>query len=75
MPYAWSSSISSGKDGSAAAPKERDVTRPPLVQQVLHVLEILHVAALVRGHRNGLGVFLDGTVVTTSSYDSGRARV
>ena len=50
------------KDGSAAAAENADVARTALVQEVFHVLEILHVAALVGGHGNGLSVFLDGTV-------------
>ena len=48
------------QNGSAAAAKDADVPRAPLVQQVLHVLEVLHVPALVGGHGDGLGVFLDG---------------
>jgi len=48
------------KDGAAATTKDADVPRAPLVQQVLHVLEVLHVPALVGGHGDGLGVFLDG---------------
>ena len=45
---------------SAAAPKDFDVTRPPLVQQVLHVLEVLHVSPLIGGHGDGLRIFLNG---------------
>ena len=36
-----------GKDGSATAAENTDVARTALVQEVFHVLEILHVAALV----------------------------
>ena len=48
------------QDGASAAAKNADVPCAPLVQQVLHVFEVLHVPALVGGHGDGLGVFLDG---------------
>ncbi len=31
-------------------------------EQVVHVFEVFHVAALVARHRNGVGIFLDRTV-------------
>ena len=48
------------QDGASAAAKNSDVPCAPLVQQVLHVFEVLHVPALVGGHGDGLGVFLNG---------------
>ena len=50
------------KDGSSASSVDSDVARPALVQEVLHVLEVLHVASLVGRHGNGLCIFLDGAV-------------
>ena len=38
------------------------MARPALVQEVFHVLEVLHVASLVGRHGNGLCIFLDGAV-------------
>ncbi len=38
------------------------MTRIPLLQQVEHVFEILHVPALVGGDGNGLHIFLDGAI-------------
>ena len=51
-----------GKNGAAATAEDADVTRSSLVEEVLHVLEVLHVPALIGGHGDGLGVFLDRAV-------------
>ena len=36
--------------------------RALFLQEVVHVLEVFHVATLVGGHGNCLGIFLNGTV-------------
>src|SRR5690606_15728921 len=41
-----------------AAAEDLDVPRSLLFQQVVHVLEVLHVPALVAGHGNGLRILL-----------------
>ena len=51
-----------GQDGAAAAAKNADVAGSFFFQQVLHVLEVLHVSSLVGGHGNGLGIFLNRTI-------------
>ncbi len=51
-----------GQDGAAAATKNADVPGAPVVEQVLHVLEVLHVPTLVGGHGNGLGILLNGAL-------------
>ena len=48
------------KYGSAAAAKDAYVARSALLEQVVHEREVLHVATLVRRHRDGVGVLLDG---------------
>ena len=48
------------ENGSSASTKNPNVPRPAFVQEVLHVLEVLHVSALVGGHGDRLGVFLNG---------------
>ncbi len=50
------------KDGSAAAAENANVTRAFFLQQVVHVFEVLNVPALVRGHGNGIGIFLNGCI-------------
>lgn len=47
-----------GRDGAAAAAKDTDVAGTALAQHVDHVLEVLHVAALVTGQGDAIGVFL-----------------
>ena len=51
-----------GEDGAAPAAEDADVPGPALIEQVLHVFEVFHVASLVGGHGNGLSVFLNGAV-------------
>ena len=51
-----------GEDGAAPTAEDADVPGAALIEQVLHVFEVLHVASLVGGHGNGLGVFLNGAV-------------
>ena len=51
-----------GQNDAAAAAEEFDVARAPLFEEVVHVLEVLVVAALVAGNGNGLGIFLNGAV-------------
>jgi hypothetical protein len=48
------------QDGTAAATEYFDMPAPVLLQQVLHVLEKLHMATLVRRNGNALRIFLDG---------------
>ncbi|MFM2427491.1 MAG: hypothetical protein RL707_1318 [Pseudomonadota bacterium] len=47
-------------DHAAAAAKHLDVFTAALAQQIDHVLEILHMAALVRADGNALHVLLQG---------------
>ena len=47
-------------DHPAAAAKHLDVRATALLEQVHHVLEVLHVTALVRAQGNALHVFLQG---------------
>ena len=59
----WAScNIFSTQDHAAAAAEDLDVTAPAFFQQVEHVAEELVVPALVRRHRDALGVFLDRCV-------------
>ena len=51
-----------GEDGAATAAEDADVPSSALIEQVLHVFEVLHVASLVGGHGDGLGVLLNGAV-------------
>jgi len=52
-----------GRENRAAATSEDlDVTGAALAQQVEHVLEVLDVAALIRGHRDRLRILLDGAI-------------
>ena len=46
---------------AAAAAKDLNVFAPALAQQVHHVFEILHVAALVRADRDALRIFLQSS--------------
>ena len=48
-----------GQDRPATAAKDLDVPRALLLQQVVHVLEVLRVPALVARHGDGVRVFLD----------------
>src|SRR5438874_5846823 len=48
-----------GHDHPAAAAEHPDVLPAPLAQEIDHVLEVLHVSALVGGHRDPLDVFLE----------------
>ena len=48
-----------GYDHPAAAAEHLDVLATPLPQQIHHVLEVLHVAALVGGHGDALHVLLE----------------
>src|SRR5438094_10506787 len=50
------------QDRSPAAAENFYMTASALLQQVIHVFEILDVPALVARHGNGLNVFLDGAV-------------
>ena len=51
-----------GQDGASAAAKNADVAGSFFLQQVLHVLEVLHVPSLVGGHGNALGILLNRTI-------------
>ena len=51
-----------GENGAASAAEDADVPGPALIEQVLHVFKVLHVASLVGGHGDGLRVFLNGTI-------------
>ena len=50
------------QNGTATTTKNLDVTGPFFLEQVVHVFEVLHMPALVGGHGNSVGVFLDGTI-------------
>ena len=50
------------KNHASTTSKNLDVACPFFLQQIVHVLEILVVAALVGSHRNGIDVFLDGRI-------------
>ncbi len=50
----------SGHDHPAAAAKHLDLLAAARAQQIHHVLEILHMSALVGAQRNALRVFLQG---------------
>ena len=47
-----------GGDGAATAAEHADMRRPALAQHVHHVLEVLHVPALVAGQGDGVGILL-----------------
>ena len=49
-----------GNNDTAAAAKDLNVLAAALAQQVHHVLEILHMAALVGADGNALGILLQG---------------
>src|SRR5690606_38264641 len=51
-----------GKDDPAPSTEYFDMARTPLLQQVVHIPEILIVSPLVGGHGNGLDVLLNRTV-------------
>ena len=48
-----------GEDGAPSTPEDPDVLGPAVHGQVPQIPEELHVAALVRGHRDRLGVLFD----------------
>ncbi len=50
------------RNGTAATAKHSDVLGIALAQHVHHVLEVLHVAALIRADRNAVGIFLQRCV-------------
>ena len=49
-----------GQNSPAAAAKNFNVPRAAFLEQVVHELEVLQMPALVGGHGNSVGVFLDG---------------
>ena len=51
-----------GQNGATPPAKNANVASAFFLQQVLHVLEVLHVPSLVGGHGNALGIFLNRTV-------------
>ena len=50
------------KYNSASATKYFDMACTPFLQQIEHIPKILVVPSLVRGHRNGIGILLNGTI-------------
>ena len=50
------------QDGTASTTKNLDVAGAFFLQEIIHVFEVLNVPALVRGHGNGIGIFLDGCI-------------
>ena len=59
IPYACRSSISWGRITPPPPPKMRTWPQPASAKQVVHVAEVLVVAALVGRHGDALGVLLD----------------
>ena len=50
------------QNGAASSTKNPDMTGVSLVQEVLHVFEVLHMSALVRSHGNRLRILLNGAI-------------
>ena len=50
------------QDGTPTATKNLDVAGTLFLQEVVHVFEVLNVPALVRGHGNGIGIFLNSSI-------------
>ena len=50
-----------GQDGPPSPTKDADIG-PGLGQQIAHVLQVLDMTSLIRGHCNPLRVFLNGTI-------------
>ena len=50
------------QDGTASTTKNLDVPGAFFLQEIVHVFEVLNVPALVRGHGNSIGIFLDGCI-------------
>ena len=50
------------KNGSAPTAKNFYMWGSFFFEQVEHVFEILHMSPLIGGHRNGLSIFLNGTI-------------
>ncbi len=48
------------KDRSAAPTEDSDVPGVPFHEQVAQIAVELHVTTLIGGHRDGVGVLLDG---------------
>src|SRR5690606_4403162 len=51
-----------GKDYSASASEQTNMATSFFLEQVVHILEILHVSSLIGSNGDCISIFLDGTI-------------